>query len=458
MHGDYIASGDSVNGSDPSFSQDIPSPQAPESQHSSSPSSYTPPNFYDDPDMVFFAMRDGPRLPPATRKLYEVFARITDPETGYSTPTHEQLAGETGISVASLKEHLGYLGKFGKVQKTARSTPQTGTLPNAYYFCGLDTGLVPQPMNDPCSNLLAAADEIFRRKELDDRDHQHAAAMAAEKDYTALLEERLRAAGIDLPDRPEPPPANGATPHSQNLATPSANFVADDAAISHSQNLATPPPPVISERHKRIAEKVRNEWGWMHRSFERINMNINGAIRYFARDEATEEDLEFQIANHYAGEEAKNRPRTRPSYGADADQADEEQAPAPMWDGPAPDPEASQLWHTVLADLQMQVPRPTFETWLKPTAGMVIENGDAEVMVVMVPTRFALEWLEKRLYLSMQRTLVKVAGRPLELQLRVRAAGSSGGEEEPSQEVQGPSDGAAQGGEADSDPGGGHHA
>lgn len=70
----------------------------------------------------------------------------------------------------------------------------------------------------------------------------------------------------------------------------------------------------------------------------------------------------------------------------------------------------------------MQLPRPTFETWLKSTEG-VAENG--EVFVVEVPTAFGVEWLEKRMFHSLQRTLDKVAGQPRQLQLQVRAGGIS---------------------------------
>ena len=70
----------------------------------------------------------------------------------------------------------------------------------------------------------------------------------------------------------------------------------------------------------------------------------------------------------------------------------------------------------------MQLPRPTFETWLKSTEG-VAENG--EFFVVEVPTAFGVEWLEKRMFHSLQRTLDKVAGQPRQLQLQVRAGGIS---------------------------------
>ncbi len=75
-----------------------------------------------------------------------------------------------------------------------------------------------------------------------------------------------------------------------------------------------------------------------------------------------------------------------------------------------------------MGDLQMQLPRPTFETWLKPTEG-VAENG--QTFVVEVPTSFAVEWLEKRMFHALQRTLEKVAGYPLQLQLQVRSGGVS---------------------------------
>ena len=70
----------------------------------------------------------------------------------------------------------------------------------------------------------------------------------------------------------------------------------------------------------------------------------------------------------------------------------------------------------------MQLPRPTFETWLKPTEG-IADNG--QVFVVEAPTAFAVEWLEKRMFHALNRTLEKVAGQPLELQLQVRSQGIS---------------------------------
>ena len=87
---------------------------------------------------------------------------------------------------------------------------------------------------------------------------------------------------------------------------------------------------------------------------------------------------------------------------------------------------AREVWRAVLGDLQMRLPRPTFETWLRPTEGVA---DDGQVFIVEAPTPFAVEWLERRMFHALQGTLEKVAGRPLELQLRVMSHGISYAEE-----------------------------
>ena len=80
---------------------------------------------------------------------------------------------------------------------------------------------------------------------------------------------------------------------------------------------------------------------------------------------------------------------------------------------------AREVWRAVLGDLQSQLPRPTFETWLKPTDGVAYDD---HTFVVEVPNAFAVEWLERRMFQALQKTLQKVSGREFELQLKVKAA------------------------------------
>ncbi|SVC16647.1 uncharacterized protein METZ01_LOCUS269501, partial [marine metagenome] len=56
---------------------------------------------------------------------------------------------------------------------------------------------------------------------------------------------------------------------------------------------------------------------------------------------------------------------------------------------------AREVWRAVLGALQLQLPRPTFETWLKLTEGVAYDD---HVFVVEAPNSFAVEWLERRMY------------------------------------------------------------
>ena len=90
---------------------------------------------------------------------------------------------------------------------------------------------------------------------------------------------------------------------------------------------------------------------------------------------------------------------------------------------------AREVWRAVLGDLQLQLPRPTFETWLKPTEGIAFDDRS---FLVEAPNSFAVEWLERRMYNALQKTLKKVSGREFELQLKVKSKGDFYAVEQPS--------------------------
>ena len=76
-----------------------------------------------------------------------------------------------------------------------------------------------------------------------------------------------------------------------------------------------------------------------------------------------------------------------------------------------------EVWRAVLGELQLQLPRPTFETWLKQTEGI---RYDEKCFVVGVATPFAVAWLERRMYQAIQKTVEKVTHRPLDIQFQVK--------------------------------------
>ncbi len=67
-----------------------------------------------------------------------------------------------------------------------------------------------------------------------------------------------------------------------------------------------------------------------------------------------------------------------------------------------PDRSPKALWETALGQLELQVTRPNFETWLRETVGLRIEHNR---FVVGAPSDFAVVWLESRLNPLINRTI-----------------------------------------------------
>jgi chromosomal replication initiator protein len=72
---------------------------------------------------------------------------------------------------------------------------------------------------------------------------------------------------------------------------------------------------------------------------------------------------------------------------------------------------ADQIWQTALGELQLQMTRPTFDTWLKNTRAISYEDG---TLIVGVHNAYAKDWLENRLMSIIKRTLVGIVGRAVE--------------------------------------------
>ena len=85
---------------------------------------------------------------------------------------------------------------------------------------------------------------------------------------------------------------------------------------------------------------------------------------------------------------------------------------------------AQQVWETTLGQLQLQVSRPSYETWLRDTVGLSI---DQDFMTVGVLTPFAAEWLERRMYHLLQRTVGEVTRTAVHLQFQVVSPHQSNG-------------------------------
>ena len=77
---------------------------------------------------------------------------------------------------------------------------------------------------------------------------------------------------------------------------------------------------------------------------------------------------------------------------------------------------AQEIWETALGQLEIQVTRSVYDTWLKSTSGLTFHNG---CFVVSVPTPFVAESLETRFQSLVKKTLVGVVGQDVSVEFRV---------------------------------------
>lgn len=76
-----------------------------------------------------------------------------------------------------------------------------------------------------------------------------------------------------------------------------------------------------------------------------------------------------------------------------------------------------RIWQAAQGELQLQLTRATYETWVKDSYGLSYEDGS---LIVAVENPYAKEWLENRLLGTIKRTLSGIMGRTVEVRFTVR--------------------------------------
>jgi chromosomal replication initiator protein len=77
---------------------------------------------------------------------------------------------------------------------------------------------------------------------------------------------------------------------------------------------------------------------------------------------------------------------------------------------------AKDIWNRVLGDLQIQVSKANYATWLSNSQGLSCQDN---TFVVSVPNIFVAEWLSRRLYPLVRKTLVDIMGKDFDVQFVV---------------------------------------
>jgi chromosomal replication initiator protein len=87
-----------------------------------------------------------------------------------------------------------------------------------------------------------------------------------------------------------------------------------------------------------------------------------------------------------------------------------------------------KVWQTALGELQLQMTKATFDTWVKQTHVVAYEDG---TFIIGVQNGYAKDWLENRLHRAIQRTLTSILNRSVEIRFVVQSSASSSPKPEP---------------------------
>jgi len=78
----------------------------------------------------------------------------------------------------------------------------------------------------------------------------------------------------------------------------------------------------------------------------------------------------------------------------------------------------AQIWETALKELQLQMTKATFDAWVRSTIVAEAQDGEKPMLVIGTHNPYAVEWLERRLHVTIQRTVVGIVGKDVDLEYR----------------------------------------
>jgi len=85
--------------------------------------------------------------------------------------------------------------------------------------------------------------------------------------------------------------------------------------------------------------------------------------------------------------------------------------------------DAEQAWQSALGQLQMEMPKASFDTWVRDTQLVSYENG---LFVIGIRNAYAREWLESRLSSSVTRLLMGIMNRSVDVRFVVNGGIQTG--------------------------------
>ena len=378
------------------------------------------------PEINHWARYTGPaQLGLTLRAVLKEIALYANAE-GYAHPSQDTIAARLECSRATVNRAVMALEAFGllRIEKVARENDQPY---NRYRLAGVDTGWIPEPMDpEEKPTMLGVVRAVNKVK-----DRQ----MAQLADMVIRMSRGER---INVTESHVAPfvvvVSTDQDTDKDNTTTTTLSVTLRDVALSNvtesyiapSQEEAVDPKhATVDEEYERRKAEVTE---WVEANMDSISFEkIAPAIRYFVEnyDSAPKGSLSFLEQRVAIGKEKELKNRPKPTR-VEPDRQKYLDAYRQRW-GVTPDeendgtfyvaegegsPEAAKLWRAVLGELEPQLPRSAFQTWLKDTKGHSIDD---ETFVVVAPTTFAVAWLQRRMYNAIQKTIEKVTTKPLEV-------------------------------------------
>ena len=360
-----------------------------------------PPIFADKRVAAWIHMQGPRRLPgqdakclnPTWRGILNQLGEYVDPETGEAWPSQLTLAKLMDTKVGVINRVLKGAEELGYFTITKRLWPGSKWRHNVYRFAGIDS-----------------AWQVTEEKGYE------TAILSADKAKIAELERQLSilmadyaAKGLDLPQGIEMEVRGNFTEResatkerdsdsyylTENESVnqwEAESLSLEESSVALAESDTVPPSDPVAEFVDANLDNLI-EGGWKHRG---------GIMRVFREDPAEMERWR-RILDEMGPEVEGYRDALEDTGPQEAQVV-------------SPDPVAEEVWNAVLDRLASDIPRPMYETRLKGTMGVSV---DEHIFVVGVPTSLAVEWLERRMYHAIETAVREETGNALRVRFIV---------------------------------------
>ena len=375
-----------------------------------------------------WAIDTGPRLDLTHRVVLREIARYADDapktitvngllvhlEAGECCPTQETLAEGLDATDRTVRNSVRNLRGLGLL--STRPMPGADGKRLIYRLAGVDADWQPAAKNAKESRPIIAAYRILAEGQVQSLEEAHRRIAYLESllngkyghpqatgsgddgalpnqtgpDPENVDEDELpdrNEIPVQHPDPPGPDPENGA-----------------EAELPNRNEVPVHQPATADA----IAQTVRDNWKSLNCA-NSWHKGLRAAIRWYQEHP---QELQAQLDDLKLEQEVAAQAAAQPA-----------KAPVALDTVTTPGTaEARTRWAATLDRLEQELPRATFETWLRPTEGHSVQGNDLKVLVA---SPHNAEWLEQRLYQTILRALRQGSEQKLDVRFALGPPGWS---------------------------------